>query len=266
MNDVLGLLSQASTLIKNSLDIKERLNENYKILNESFYYKDYTKHLKIFENGNGIFLYSFTINILNAKECDKIYRYADVSDDTKIFEFDKLENLMKTNIKDRCSKAGFWFESDNDFISQVVEFPWDENVKTRKEANLSLQELKWYFQIDTAKIENKRDYKFNYVISIPDMFPITDGKYDKSKETSPDYSFISLFTLDTKVNNCTYILSFEKEIKLTKPPSCSYYTKGHPNKKLLKPEIENNRIYQRYVVKCKNLKCYNNIEYEWDIR
>ena len=239
--------------------------KNFKKSNDGFYYKNYVKEVEIYRNGTVIIKHSFTIIITDANKCDRIYRFIDVSDDTNIFKFGKLEDIMKTNIEKRFYEAGFWYDSDNNFLN-AVEFPWDENDRTKRKSQLSSQELRWYFGLDTAELEDGKGYNFKYAASIPNMLPMTDGKYDKTKETSPDYSFTSMLALDNKVKKCTYILSFEKGIIITEPPSCSYYTKGGTNRELLKAKIEENLFYKKYITKCKNLEKNNIVEYTWDIR
>ena len=233
--------------------------------NDGFYYENYEKELEIYRDGTVIIKHSFKIIITDSTKCYRIYRYIDVSDDTNIFVFGSLADLMKIDISKRFSEAGFWYNSDNNFLT-AVEFPWDENNRARQKSQIIPQELRWYFQLDTAELENGKGYNFKYAASIPNMLPMTDGKYDKTKENSPDYSFISLLALDNIVKRYTYILSFEKGIEMTQPPLCSSYTKGGENQKLLKAIIEDDLFYKKHIITGKNLKSNNIVEYTWDIR
>jgi len=258
---MIGFIADIITIGEKFPEIIKKIKK----LNDGFYYKNYEKEVFIHENGHVIIAHSFTIAITDSNRCDKIYRDIDVSDDTNIFKFDKLDDLIKTDISKRYSEAGFWYSSENNLL-KAVEFPWDEDDREKRKHKILPQQLKWYFEIDKTKIINGKDYNFKYAASIPNMLPITDGKYDKTKETSPDYSFISMLSIDNEVKNCKYVLSFDKKIEISQFPICAYYTKGGGKRKLLTCQFESGLFYDNYITKCKILKKNNNIEYKWNIR
>lgn len=264
---MLALIESLTNIIKNIIDIKNKLTaKNAANKKDGFYYEEYTKHLTIYKNGHGILMYSFTLRITDSKKCTTIYRKINCEDASRDFRFDTLSNMQKTNIDERFNKMGFWYESDNKFISSACEFNWDDDNPERQKNIVNPKQLKWIFKINNSILENGNKYKFNYILSLPDMFPITNYEYDHLKEPYADYEFVSLFNSDNKVKNVTYILSFERGFNLTQTPKCAYYIKGNASRTNLKVNRENNFIYQKYIARYKNLSYNNNIEYVWDIR
>ena len=232
-----------------------------------YYYIEYTKHITIFSNGNGIIHYSFIIKFNDKTKTDKIYRSLDLRDAANNISIPKLSEALNCKIKDRFKKFGFWYESENDFISRAVQFNWSDNDKEKEDNSLiNEKQLRWYFLIDPTKIENNQKYKFNYVFSIPNMYPILNGYIDRTRLPYQNYNFSTSCFIKSRIDKIKYIISFDKDIHLLLPIKCYDIECDQNIKTQLNIHKENNCIYQRFVSECKKMKCNKNVEYLWNIK
>ena len=231
-----------------------------------FRYTEYNKHVTIYPNGHGIQIFTCTIKILDKTKCNYIYRNVDLNDAGKDFVFPTMKKMLETDYRTRFKDVGFWYQSENNFISGIEEFYWSETNLTREDLTFKRDQkhMRWRFKINRGKIENNRTYDFCSVLSVPNMFPITDGKFDKKKQPYDNYEFNSICTYDLKVNKMTYILSFDRGIVEPEFLSCAYY--NNSRKEFPLPlKKENNFLYNKYIAKYKNLSYNNKVHYRWEL-
>lgn len=239
-----------------------------------FKYLDYNEESIIYPNGHVIGIYSYRIKILNKEEIKFIYKKFDLTQDVgDIFKYPPLEEMLKKSMDLRFQDFGFWYKQKNDFISGIAEFYWDDNDLLIE--NMSDKEnpklLKWIFEIDKSQIENGQDYEFSYIISIPGMLPITDGKHDEIKKAKTFIGYWNSVNLDSNVDNYSNILSFEKNVKVKNTSiACSLSTNRYNDKKLdtlickdssLMSDYINIDDYNRYITTAKDLKVGSTIKY-----
>ncbi|HCC34489.1 MAG TPA: hypothetical protein DEQ02_02160 [Ruminococcaceae bacterium] len=233
---------------------------------KSYEYLDYSKHVTLYPDGRGIIIHTYEILTKDKCGCSEIFRKLDLSDAAKAFKFPRLEKLKSTDLKNRFTHDGFWYESDNNFITSAEERYWSDSNFHEEDKSLDTDKhLRWVYKVNTGKIENGKTYKFNDFFSFKDMFPITGGVVDKAKLPYEPYEFSSCCTYNCKVKNMTYIISFERDIKASSL-TCEYTANGLSYPKTIETEKENNYIYQKYIAKYKNLRYNNNIKISWDIQ
>lgn len=189
-----------------------------------YYFENYTKHITIYKNGNGIIINSADLIVTNKNLFDKIYRKLNIEDGKKDSVFPSLENMLKTDKKDRFDKFGFWYYSENNIINNIEEFYWSDTDKTVEDKKIkeNPKEIRWYFDFNTSKIEENKNYKIIYVISVEGLYPIENGTLIRDLINDPNSkdNNESSIEIQQAITNFRYIVSFEDGISLKKEPKC----------------------------------------------
>lgn len=185
--------------------------------------------------------------------------------------------MRKTKIQDRFSKYGFWYCSDDNIISSVKEKYWtDEDDEDDKE-NISLKNndkvFRWVFRFNYSRICPNRKYKVIYVMSIPGMYPIKDGKLDinaiNDEQLLNDLESgnSTSIRINNPIRNFYYTISFESDILLEREPKCilkhidQQESVTHP-----KLKHEYNTIYHKYTCNITKPKIGSIIKINWQFK
>lgn len=215
----------------------------------SHYFKNYHKHVTIYENGNGIIINSFDI-VFNDYKTEFLVRALNIEDGKKIAKFEKLEDMKKTKLSDRFDKYGFWMYSSDSIITTCEEKYWTSDGLTEDiKARNNTKELRWVFNFNRSKIKLNTPYHVVYILSVPNMYPIKNGLLDISSindENSKNSSSTSI-EIENAVEHLTYTVSFASGIKLDVEPNSTLTELKKVSKNthpLLKSEY--NIIYNKY--------------------
>ncbi len=187
--------------------------------------------------------------------------------------FPKLKKMKSTDIDKRFQDYGFWFCSDDNIITKAKERYWDREdpQKIDNKSKNNPKELRWEFSINESKLKKNRIYKVTYVMSIPGMFPVNDGYYNKylRDEKFHDESILSSsMCVEHSIKKLKYIISFENGIKLDEMPRCEVNKRLKNNiisKKIVHGEEENNYIFDKYSYTIKKPRFQSKVKISWGI-
>lgn len=208
---------------KNTKSKKEKNIQN--IINSElpdYYFSNYEKHITVYKNGNGIIILKFTVVANDIHSLQQIRRKLNIEDGVKTAKFPSLEVMMKTAKADRFTEYGFWYEADDDLISDVKEYYWDNKTKKEnKKLKKNLQELRWVFNINKNKLVKEKAYKISYAISVPGLAALRDGRLDKEllHDKTEDISFSNM-QIDHRILKLQCVVSFEDGVALDTKPEC----------------------------------------------
>ena len=234
---------------------------------EDYYFINYVKHLTIYKDGTGIIIHSFTVVINNIHNFKRIRRKLNIEDGNIYSHFPSIEDMMKTSKSDRFDKFGFWYYSRDNIISEVKEFYWQKNSsEENKKIKANPKEIRWVFKIDKQRINENVPYDISYVISVPGLAPIENGRLNcnlRQEEFGDICS--SNMNIDHKIRNLKYIISFEKEVELETIPECRYIIGEQDESSELKieGECENSILYDKYIFNINNPKFNSDIKVTW---
>lgn len=275
---ILSYIQSLITIMKNGIDVGYFIYSHHSFKNKKIthYFENYHKHVTIYNDGTGVIINEFDI-VFNRQEKTFLKRGLDISDGKKDASFPTLIEMRKTKIQDRFSKYGFWYCSDDNIISSVKEKYWtDEDDEDDKE-NISLKNndkvFRWVFRFNYSRICPNRKYKVIYVMSIPGMYPIKDGKLDinaiNDEQLLNDLESgnSTSIRINNPIRNFYYTISFESDILLEREPKCilkhidQQESVTHP-----KLKHEYNTIYHKYTCNITKPKIGSIIKINWQFK
>lgn len=223
----------------------------------NYYIESYKKHLTVYKNGNGILIVNLKLKIISPQKVKKISRLLDCSDGKKTLVFPKLENMRECDISDRFDNYGFWYTSDKNIVTGIEGMTTNQN-----------KILNWKFIIDESKLKKGQSYNISYVISVPNMFPITNGNYDMSllsRKNQTNYKFTSSLQVDHEIKEIEYAISFENGINFYEGPAC-LIEREQSNSNAIHGKEKQDLIYNTRFYKIKSPKSGSNIIISWKLR
>ena len=251
-------------------ELKTQENPSEKSLETlDYYFEEYNKHLTVYKDGHGILIDSFTLVINDIDSIQKFKRLIDINDGQINTSLPKLSVMKRTDIKDRFKKYGFWCKccNDNKLIHSVEEKYWSENDDEIDEVSQNDPKvLKWIFRINISSIKIGFPYKIVYVISLPKMFPINNGRFSEEianhKMTHGKYK--TEFSSKHIIKKFSQTISFENRFDLKNIPNGKILKYG--NTKNLHFVNDNNIIYDKYIFTANNIGENDIIEIEWSFK
>lgn len=228
---IISFIQSIVTIAKNGIDVGYFLSVHSSFKNKSIshYFENYHKHVTIYNNGTGVVINEFDI-VFNKKEKTFLKRGIDISDGKKDAGFPSLKAMGKEKVQDRFSTYGFWVYSEDNIISSTKEKYWTEMDEDSDNEDIVLKNdnkvLRWVFNFNYSRINPHKKYKVVYVMSIPGMYPINDGKIDLS--TINDENLLNdleqgnntSIRITNPIRNFYYTISFEDGILLEREPKC----------------------------------------------
>lgn len=270
INQSASIIEKLSNLFSSRHILKcYRKHSDFIILNSK-------KSVTIFGNGHGVVTCSFDIYVVNPENFHYFNRAINVEDGDKNFKFPKLEVMLKLSKSKRFQECGFWYNCDNEIISDVEEFYWDDNIPEEENPNLinNDKELRWRFKINTNNLTKGKMYNITYSLSIPGMYPIEDFKICKNKMNSNSKEMRTSLFVNHYVDRFEYIISFEKGDEKTRfnfkeDPVCNLITLNVNNKSRSRPiKAVNNgdNFYTRYKYTINKPKFQSTIRIKWKFK
>jgi hypothetical protein len=232
-----------------------------------FYIEDFEKHVTVYKNGHGIFREALRLKALNYEGCDYLIRRLNIEDAAKDTVFLSLEEMKETDMRDRFTKQGFWYESQGGLVGEPVEFYWSDDDYKKEDNRLRDNPKEFRFRFSLNRAKRSEFHNIDYAISIPGMFPITDGCFDAEKTDDKNYRFGSSIRVNhTHVKKLKYILSFEKGMQNIEEPSFTLtekFANGQSREKNIKTEYVSSVFYDRYIAEIEAPSFNNRIECKW---
>lgn len=267
-------VTKSITLLTKIIELFSNIKNSFILKKTSHYFRKYHKHLTIYKDGTGIIINSFDIVFnKNDKNMRKdLKRGINISDGKKTAHFPKLSDMKKLDLDNRFKDFGFWMYSDDNIISSCKEKYWtDTSDDSFEDTNIKNndKELRWVFSFNYSRIKKNQPYHIVYIISIPGMFPLTDGKLDLSVANdinlvqNPDIGNSSSMKITNRIENFTYTVSFFNGIGLECQPECDVYKINEKNDKQ-KLDMENNILYNKYSCNIKKPKLGSTIKIKWN--
>lgn len=253
-------------------NIKEEIGEEIKNNTDTssdYYFEDYTKHVTVYKNGNGIILQTFDIVVNNPENFKEFKRKINVEDGKKDLIFPSLSKMKATPKEKRFETFGFWvYKPSNSIINRTTEKYWADNDPEEIDhaAQRNNKELRWVFEIKRNKVKNNQPHKMGYAISIPGFYPIEKGRFVKEVANEPDMNGRASTSIHVEhyIKKITYIVSFEEGIKFNKEPEC-FLINGERNPIHIF-EYEEGIFYNKYIFTIDKPSYGTNIIIKWEFK
>ncbi|MBE5926843.1 MAG: hypothetical protein E7270_07775 [Lachnospiraceae bacterium] len=266
------------TIIKNGIDVGYFLSTHHSFRNKNIthYFENYHKHVTIYNDGTGVVINEFDM-VFNKKEKTFLRRGIDISDGKKDACFPTLKEMKKVNIQNRFSEYGFWVYSEDNIISSVKEKYWTEIDDGFENEDIVLKNdnkvLRWVFEFNYSRIKPNKKYKVVYVMSIPCMYPINNGKLcvdsinDERLLNDLEQGNSTSIRITNPIRNFCYTLSFEDGILLEREPKCLLKLIGQENNQSHpKLKYSYNTIYRKYICSITKPKIGSIIKINWQFK
>lgn len=274
---VLHLDLSSITALNNLLNILDKL-KNYglwifknksKFKKSPYYFKKYHKHVTIYENGNGIIINSFDI-VFNDFNSKRLERGINISDGKNSAGFESLKNMKNTPLNKRFDSYGFWVYSSDNIIQETKEEYWLDDDREQEDifAKNNNKELRWVFKFNNSNIKLHKPYHVVYIISIPGMFPIKNGKLDFAeidKNLFGEYSNSSI-EIRTPTEQLEYTVSFYNGIELQIQPEAIFKPLGNKKDSYKSITKEYNIIYNKYMCYIKSPQLGSKLKVRWKFK
>lgn len=251
------------------------LGSKLKYRHDSHYFKEYHKHVTIYKNGSGIIINSFII-VFNNNRDRELKRAINIEDGKKCASFPSVKDMCSENISNRFSKYGLWYRSENNIVAGIEEKYWTNDI-CNEHANYKKndKEIRWVMKFNYNNIEYGKPYKIEYVMSIPDMFPLVDGKISEEEINDMDY-FInngnmlsSSLKITHKVEKMLFTVSFDHGINVKPDPVCKYDENGKAQDESdgddPRFKVDDGILYRKYLCKIKKPKLNSSIFFRWTV-
>lgn len=265
---VLSEIDAATNLGKKGFNIFKFFKRE-KVKCEDYYYDEYNKKIYVRKNGDGLIVSSCILKVINPIKLEFLTRTLDISDAKNNSCFPSFDSMRSTSIDNIFVNYGFWYNCDNDIITDVEEYYEDENAL--KKNNNKFIGIK--FIIDTTKLEKNCTYKLAYAFSIPGLFPIADGRFDVSNQNRDVYKeFRSSISTDHIGHHLRFSAYFESGIDFKERPSgniklSSAINKNAKNSKnMYNCVFKDNIFYKKYYFEIENPQKYDEIYLKWNVK
>lgn len=268
--DILACISGAET----ALNLLEKASKSnfisslkYKFKKIDYYFDKTIKEITLDINGNAIITYCTDVCVINPNKPIEIKRSINIDDADINTKFTDLEDMRKCDIHNAPNQLGFWYKSTEDVVQGIEERDWDIEQPTGYMNNHRI--LQWVFKLDPNKLSANRMYRIVYVVSIPGMYPITNGHIDVNKlPNSSIKSSISQMHISYMVNKIIYKLNLDVGINLKSTPSCEKIIHKHNNNDIktpIKALLDTDLRYNKYAFVTERPEFGSTIRIKWDV-
>ena len=236
-------------------------------IQDDFYFENYTKHVTIYPDGNGIIMNSFDICINNVENFKEFKRKINVEDGKKDVEFPTLSKMKDTPKGRRFDEFGFWvYKPKESIINSTIERYWldSDPDEIDHSAEHNKKELRWVFEINRSKSKKQKIHKIAYAISVPGLYPIEKGRFNRDVANEPESEGKALSSIHVEhyAKKITYIVSFENSINLKCEPECfTVNGKKYPITDFI---VEEGVFYNKYIFTICKPPYGTNIVIKWE--
>lgn len=228
----------------------------------AYYFEEYNKSVTVYKNGLGILITTIKLKVLDPDNTKEIERELNISDGKISAGFPSWHELLRTDTDDRFTKYGLWYQSDDNVVTAAREN--HEDTRSKKDKKI----LQWRFTLCKSKLKRGQNYTITYVVSVPGMFPISNGCFDLSELEDEDYKFNSQIHVKHLMKKLIYTISFEHGINLEENPNCEIIREKANylmDSKPVQGKNVNNLLYDRYIFEIDKPPYQSKISINWDI-
>jgi len=232
---------------------RKKCDEQEKKSQHPYYFEDYTKHVTVYKNGNGIIINSSTLVVTDIANFNRrIYRKLNIEDGKANNKFPALNKMMGVPKSERFDRFGFWYYSEDNIVEKVKEFYWSDTDKNREDKFIKKKEkeIRWYFGINGNRLTEGKKYQITYVISVEGLFPIENGVFNSAIMNDPNSAEGSSSGMEIAQNikNFKYVVSFEDGIELESAPTGEICQQHYTDEKniTITGEHEYNVLFNKY--------------------
>lgn len=238
--------------------VTTRLSD-WKYRKEDFYLVNCKKHTTVYKNGNGIIYTEFDLRVIKPERSGEIEVWLNCMDGKKSLHIPPLAEMLDLPQTGRFNDFGFWYDTKDGIIQNVVEKNGRRRYFNKK--------IHYKLDINESKLMAHKTYHCIYAVSIPDLYPIVDGKLNKNllykKYNTKDYKTSTGKVINTPTKNFEFITSFEKDVVFEQSPICSWTDSKGQSKATVHGVNVDELFYNKYCYKVKNPKVGDKIFVEW---
>ena len=254
------------TVFKGVPKVAKKFSKN----KEPYYYKEYNKKVFIKRNGNGIIVASLLLWVNNKESTEGIIRTFDISDakeGTKFPDFDTLlENGEKMDLREKTpfEDYGLWCWSEGDIVTDIIK-KYDKIDKPRKN---DPRFLSFKMILNKAALEKNKSYRITYALSVPGLYPISNGYFSGTKEDHEKYgSFQTSINTYLSHDILKYSVYIEKGIVFSEKPQ-GYFVDRKKQGELVPNSCnyKDNMFYEKFDFTVAKPQIYDKIYMEWDLK
>lgn len=249
------------------LSLAERFGDKVPrfLYRHDYYFEEVNKKVFIKSNGDGIVVCSCDLYVIRPEKVEHFVRTFDISDARKDTKFPKFKSI-KINKNRFFNDCVIWYKSDKDIISSIEEYKKDFSAEEiRKVSDGKLIGIR--FLVDKNKLESKCKYRIIYGYSIPGLFPILNGKHDKSECSSKDYKYTTSMAVKHMAKKLRLSVYFEHGICIKEAPAGNAIkVTDNQTTPSSKCEVRDNILYTKYLYEIKHPEKYNAIQINWKLK
>lgn len=259
---VIDVLEFAGKSIKGGWHLLQRLIPFLESKRYNYYYKNFNKKTYVDSNGNGVIVISQEIVVLdplNTKEC---IVELDISDAKECCKFPGFKTMLNKKAKPFVDFK-FAYDSPENIINEASEHY--EHMLSPEEKRL--KENKKYISVrlsfDQHRLEKNGVYHFTYMFSIPNMFPIRNGRLVEVKKKTPLTSSLVCYNRYRNVKCALYLstlIELVGDIKTKLVKDCD------GSEELIVVTKNKNILYNKYVVEFDHADRYRYFSFNWNVK
>lgn len=233
---------------------------DWKYRNDAFYMDNCKKHTTIYKDGHGISTYEFDLRVLKPEQCTEINVRINCMDGKRSLDIPAVNDMLNKPFSIRFTDFGLWYSADNDIIQNIT-----DETTSKKMYNKCLN---CRLDINESRLQKYKTYHCVYAVSIPDMFPIENGNFDKELlykryRKDNDYMMCSSKIFVTPTKKFEFILSFENSVVFDKSPVCKWEDQNGTVKKKIHGTNVKDIFYTRFHYKIKNPEKGDKVSVKW---
>lgn len=228
------------------------------------------KDVTVYGNGNGIIICSFEFYVMHPEKMKYINMRLNIDDACYGVTFDTLVAMSQCPERNRFSTLGFWFDCTDNCVEKVEEYYWRDDGEDGEDQHYmnNKREIRYRFVMRPENMKRGGVYSVTYSFSVPEMYPITECKYNPTKATINHDKMESSYNVRHHVRCAEYIVSFEKGIEFKERPQGEVKIQmGNTTlaREPLSPENVSDLFYRRYKYVVKKPKLDSYIGISWKV-
>lgn len=233
-----------------------------------YYFDEYNRKVFVKKNGSGLIVSAVKLKVVDPEKIDYFNRTLDISDGKKTAAFTDFKQMKEVPLENIFNEYGFWYISQNEIITDAEEY-YDDMDKPQADRN---NFLGFRLISDNTKLKKGLSYTFSYAISVPDLFPISDGYFDDQMADRKNYeSFSSYVSASHFGDLLKFSMYFEQGINFKEKPKGYAYRSdtAKPSIKNIEGkqcEFKDNIFYTKYSFTISEPQEYKSICMKWDIK
>lgn len=173
---LLGFFQDVVSIITIGKEFKNLFSEGRMLLNnKDYFFKDFHRKTFVDSNGNAVIYFEQVVHIVNPDKCDFLTVDLDVSDGKDCCEFPEFKEMIKED-KKFFQDYKFCCIASDDITGNIREDYSHLNSAERINLIKSKKFISIKIPFKKSHLRANNDYKVAYAFSVPDMYPIINGR------------------------------------------------------------------------------------------